>query len=98
MMATRDTSPAGAYREQDHQIVRREHAQKRWDKRCPDGWEGYPVRMAWREADPVWEAGGGYARRHDPTGLVLIANYGFLETVAPSRADTPGTQDTNEHD
>lgn len=98
-MAARDSSPAGAFRQQDHQILRRSHAQERWDTRCPAGWEGYSVRAAWREADPVWEAGGGYARRHDPTGLVLIANYGFLETVAPSKAVTPGTeetQDTNE--
>jgi hypothetical protein len=97
MMAAHDSrSPAGAYRQQDHQIVRRGHAQDRWDERCPPGWEGYGVRAAWREAEPVWEAGGGYARLHQETGLVLIANYGFLETVAPSRASTPGMENDDE--
>jgi len=79
--------PSGAYRRQDGQILGRlvehgePHIQRRWDERCPDGWEGYNVRCAWREARPIKTVDNGSFRLHEETGLVLVSQFAFLQTT-----------------
>jgi hypothetical protein len=87
------THQPGAYRRQDGQAVfalRRtggrlddaSRAQRQWDRRCPPEWRGYPVRYAWREGTPIDAYGrGGYARDHEPSGMRLVAAWGFLKTA-----------------
>lgn len=93
MAASRDPTAAPPYTEQDGQVIARmvdddePHIQQRWDERCPDGWEGYNVRAAWREATPIGTAGAGSFRRHEPTGLVLVSQYAFLQTVYRAETD-----------
>lgn len=84
----------GAFRYQDGQVVAparpdlEPHAQFQWDHRCPAGWEGYSVRIAWREAEDLgWLGRGKYGRRHEPSGMVLVAQWGFLSTAYPAYWD-----------
>lgn len=99
--------PGGAYREQDgvvvakrHRGVTDSHAQYQWNSRVPDQqWEGYPVRTAWREAVPRPDHGAGegaVARHHLPADMVLIAEYGILQTAyrAPESVATEQRQPT----
>lgn len=61
------------------------HAQWRWNQRCPAGWEEYPVRAAWREAEIVATAGDeAVIREHPPTGMCLVAEFGILQTAVSS--------------
>lgn len=80
----------GSWQQQDGVVVarRREdlseesHAQWRWNQRCPTGWEGYPVRAAWREAEIVATAGDeAVVREHAPTEMYLVAEFGVLQTA-----------------
>lgn len=84
--------PSGVYREVDWQIVKR-HARERWDHRAPDHLEGANLRAMWREATPVdfpSRRPSNYTRYHRQSGMVLVANYGFLDTVIPL-VDRPQT-------
>lgn len=78
-----------AYRESDGQVLDdygRTHAQNAWDRRTDDEWEGYSVRAAWREAEPVeyrYIKGRAYARYHSEADVILVACLGFLRTVIP---------------
>lgn len=90
---------ADAYRRQDSVVInipewadhwRHSHVQEQWDKRSPDEWTGYSVRAAWREAQSAWSTQGGYARVHEESGMMLIAEHGVLQTaisVAMQAAD-----------
>lgn len=79
------------WHQQDGQILatprgggdRDTHLQRRWDRRCPEGWEGYPVRAAWREAEPHHEHQGNAFRLHEPSGMLLVSQWGFLSTCWP---------------
>lgn len=87
------TSPDGAYRRQDYQILGGPHPQEQWDPRAPDGWEGYPVRVAWREAADVHVPGmEGYCRFHTASGMVLASKWGFHATAVPLDWHAPGEQ------
>ncbi len=92
-MAASPNSASGAFRHQDGQVIARmldhgePHVQQRWNQRCPDGWEDYSVRVAWREAEPIGTAGGGSFRLHEETGLVLVSQYAFLQTVYRPETD-----------
>lgn len=62
------------------------HAQWQFNCRCPPRWRGYPVRAAWRESDEHDRPGRGTVRRvHRPSGMLLIAEWGFLQTALPAR-------------
>jgi len=97
-MATRDSRSqpprGGAWKQQDGLPLRgaynrgRSHPQRQWDHRCPESWEEYSVRVAWREAvTPTTCSVDGdekTARVHVETGLLLIARHGFITTVVPA--------------
>jgi len=77
-----------AFRQQDGQILfapgegKLPHPEWRWQKRAPEGLEDFNVRAAWREGRPVsWPGDGGYARLHEETGMLLVADYGCIVTV-----------------
>lgn len=76
-----------AFRQQDGQALfspgqdKRPHPEFRWRRRAPDELEDMNVRAAWREAEPVDWPGGSYARIHEPSGMLLIAEWGFITTV-----------------
>lgn len=55
-------------------------AQYYWDRRAPARWQGYNVRTAWREAEPVDARVGNeaVARLHEASGMVLVAKLGVL--------------------
>lgn len=78
-------SPAGAFKQQDGHIVRGVHPLSQWQARAPEDWdEETNLRSIWREARPVDfppAAGHAYARVHGPSGMVLIAEFGFVQTV-----------------
>lgn len=76
------------------------YPQHRWNMRCPDGWEGYPVRVAWREAEPVpiVEVTHKSRRYHSPSGMLLVADSGFLTTCFPAdERDLSVNQNPNEN-
>lgn len=59
------------------------HPQTRLSQRVDDR-SDEDVRVIWAEAQPVAYSGAGaeaYARYHDDTDLVLIAEFGFIVTV-----------------
>lgn len=84
-----DDSPfrADAWQHQDGQITHEgAHPQDRWDERCPDGWEDFPVRSAWAAGvDVNWSHDEQAARVHVPSGMLVISQLGFLATVVPAR-------------
>lgn len=99
-MATRQ-SPTGdaspftpdAWTDQDGVIVttpqseRRSHIGHRWDERCRPGWEGYDIRQAWREGEPVSYGDDEVAARlHAEAGLVLVVELGFVQTVVTAES------------
>ena len=88
-----DDTPAQAWKTQDGMRLRgecngheRTHPGRQWDRRCPDGWEGYPLRVAWREAVPVAQPAGPMktARVHVATELLLLAKLGAIVTAYPA--------------
>jgi hypothetical protein len=84
-------SPAGAFRQQDAQILRGDHARDRWDSRCRQGWEGYNLRAAWREGIEV-DLGGPPAaayRFHVTSGMIVVSNWGFITTAYHLRGASP---------
>jgi hypothetical protein len=95
----------GAWTQQDGQIVARRrrdmtgdpHARSQWYRRVEPrdaDLVGYPVRAAWREATLIHRnpADGTVRRLHD-VGLVLISEWGFLQTCRyPQRSE----RDTDE--
>jgi len=92
-MAASPNNLGNAFLRQDGQVVARlvehgdPHIQQRWDERCPDGWEGYNIRAAWREATPMKTAGYGSFRLHEETGLILVSQFAFLQTVYRPETD-----------
>jgi hypothetical protein len=85
-----DESPfdADAWAQQDGVIIcepqseRRSHIGHRWDERCQPGWEGYDVRSAWRESEPVDYGDDEVAARlHAEAGVLLVVELGFVQTV-----------------
>ena len=88
-MATSSSAPADAWKQQDGQCIckrdgRVSHIQWQWDHRAPSSWEGYEVRVAWREADVHSKPGDSTVRRlHRPSGMLLISQWGFLQTAVP---------------
>lgn len=89
----------GQFRDQDGHLLwspgegRDSHAQHRWRARAPDDHEEMDVRVAWREAVPVdfsqMESERSYARYHEESGMVLIAEFGFIVTVVNLFDDAP---------
>lgn len=79
--------PGHDYRQQDGQVLwapgpgRPPHPEYQWRRRAPEEWEDLSVRVAWREGDPIDWAGNTYARIHEPSGMLLIAEYGCIQTV-----------------
>jgi len=81
----------GQYRLQDSAVLVRmaptheqPHPQFRWERRVDGEWADESVRAIWRVAEPVeYSRSGseGYARYHEPTDTVLMAEYGVLNTV-----------------
>lgn len=88
-MAARPTP--NAFVQDDAQVLvcpgkgKRPHAQYQWDWRADDEWQGYSVRAAWREGEPVDFPGSSgtcvYDRYHSESQMVLIASYGLLQTA-----------------
>jgi len=76
-----------AYRHQDTQAMfspgpgKLPHAKFQWKRRAPEEFEDYPVLMAWREGVTVHKSDRSYARFHEPSGMMLYAEYGFIATV-----------------
>lgn len=72
---------------------RKAHAQYRWENRAPEEFEQMDVRVAWAESVPVdypvLEVPRQYARYHEPSRMVLIADYKFLETALHLFHDAP---------
>jgi len=66
------------------------HPQWRWEQRVDGSWADESVRAVWRVSEPVdypRSDDGGAARYHEPTGMVLIAHYGVLDTVCDLSED-----------
>ena len=86
-MATRQSGPRdGEWQRQDGQIVYPDaHVQERWDERAPPAWEGFSVRAAWTDGEPV-EFGDAEvaARVHAASGMLLVSRLGFLHTTIPA--------------
>lgn len=83
----------GAFRQADGQAVAGTHPQDQWNSRAPPGWADYPVRSAWVEGRPVdVPFKTGYARYHLPSGMLLIARWGFIRTTIPLQDRTEGEQ------
>jgi hypothetical protein len=77
-----------AHRHQDGQALfspgkgKQPHPEYRWPQRAPDGHEEMNLRAAWREGDSIGtDSGSTYGRLHEPSGMLLIAEYGFITTV-----------------
>jgi len=79
----------GQYRHQDGQALFTPgpncdpHAQWRWESRAPADWDDEAVRAVWAaavEVDVPWTAGEAYERYHPDSGMVLVAEYGFIQT------------------
>jgi hypothetical protein len=91
-----------AFRRQDGQVVTApapgldSHPQYRWRQRAPAEYRDRNVRSVWREADPLdahW-SGETYGRIHEPSGMLLIAEWGFITTVVRvAEAESEATQD-----
>jgi len=91
-----------AFREQDGQALfapgpgRDPHPEYRWRRRAPREHRDRNIRAVWREAEPVetdWE-GTTYGRYHDETGMMLLAEFGFITTVVRvAEADRDTTHD-----
>ena len=81
----------GQYRRQDTTVLvltasahDQPHPQWRWKRRVDGDWAKESVRAIWRVAEPVDYArsgSDGYARYHEPTDTVLMAQYGVLDTI-----------------
>ncbi|SEO73165.1 hypothetical protein SAMN05216388_1017135 [Halorientalis persicus] len=75
----------GAFREQDGQALQVDHPghephiEWRWDERI--GTSEWTVRAAYRDGDVLDWPGAAYARYHEPTGTIIVAEWGFLQTV-----------------
>lgn len=89
MSSRQSPSPAGAYRRQDGHAVFtpapgvEPHPQQRLPQRAPE-YSREDVRVLWGEAEPVDYPdvdNEGYARYHAASDLLLIAEYGFIQTV-----------------
>lgn len=90
-MSSHDTStPAGAYRRQDGHAVfsthpdSEPHPQWRLPQRADGRYSQEDVRVLWGEAVPIdypHAHNEAYARYHEATELVLIAEYGFIVTL-----------------
>lgn len=99
-MAASEQSPrAGAYRHQDGQALftvqpqSDPHAQWRLPQRVPDDWADEDVRVLWADAVPVDfppASDEAYARYHQETDTVVLAEFGFLTTIYQlKRCDDP---------
>jgi len=92
----------GQFLEQDGMVLMRmtpthdkSHPQMRWEQRVSGEWADQSVRTAWRVSEPVdypRADDGGVARYHEPTGTVLIAHYGVLDTVCDLSRDAGHVQ------
>lgn len=87
----------GAFRQQDGQCLavdhpgHEPHAAWRWDERI--GASEWTVRAAYRDGEALDWPGAGYARNHEPTGTIIVAEWGFLQTVIHvDEAGRPATQ------
>jgi hypothetical protein len=88
-----------AFRRQDTQVLASPargldpHVEDRWDERAPEEYADWPVEMVWREADHIGGDGGeSYCRYHEPSGMLLYAEYGFINTcvrVAEAENEAP---------
>ena len=76
----------------------RTHPGRQWDRRCPEGWEGYPLRVAWREAVPVAHPSDPEttARVHVATELLLLAKLGAIVTAFPAAWEGVDVEDDAE--
>jgi hypothetical protein len=88
----------GEFRQQDAQVIQADHdgcdphPEWRWRERVND--DEWTVRAAWRDGEPVTWPGDGYARYHDDTGTMLIAEWGIIQTVIHvDDVERPATQD-----
>jgi len=76
---------ADEYRQQDGQVLFAPgdgldpHPQWRWDQRIGDS--EWTVRAAWRDGKPIDWPGESYARIHEETNTLLIAEWGCIQTV-----------------
>lgn len=80
------TGRPNQFREQDGHILAHPHAQDQWDRRAPDAFEGFPVRSAWADGVPVTTPktdATNYCRAHPPSRMLVIARWGFIQTVVP---------------
>lgn len=99
MMCAARQLGGGQFRAQDGHLTwspgegRDSHAQHRWRARAPAEFEDMDVRVAWREGVPVdfpqMESERSYARYHQESEMVLIAEFGFIETVVNLFDDAP---------
>lgn len=75
----------GQFRLQDGHIIHGSgHVRDQWDRRCDDGWEGYELRAAWREAEPVdvsIASGSYYCRYHVESKMILVASWYHVHTA-----------------
>ena len=74
----------------------RTHPGRQWDARCPDGWEGYPLRVAWREAvaTDVKTDRETTARVHLATEMLLIACLGAIVSTVPAHWENVDVAET----
>jgi hypothetical protein len=87
------------FQQQDGHLIskpaegRKAHAQYRWENRAPEEYAQMDVRVAWAESVPVdypvLEVPRQYARYHEPSQMVIIADYKFLETALHLINDAP---------
>ncbi|MFC5970031.1 hypothetical protein ACFPYI_01685 [Halomarina salina] len=83
------------YREQDGHVMAHPHIQWMWDQRARREWDGYNVRAAWRQAEPVVTpntSGAAYARLHVEAAMILVAKWGFLTTAIDFHECSRGVQ------
>jgi hypothetical protein len=76
---------ADEFRQQDGQVLFTPeqgydpHPEWRFTQRVQD--DDWTVRAAWRDGDPIDWPGDTYARIHQQTGTLLIAEWGCITTV-----------------
>lgn len=86
-------------RETRGQVAKESRAQQQWHDRAPAEYEEYPIRMAWRQAEPIDAYGDtSYARRHPEAGMIILAKWGFIYTAFPEEWDADGDYTANHGD
>lgn len=84
-MSVQRRPDGGDFREQDGQILQVDnkgndpHPEWRWRERIQS--TEWTVRAAWRDGDLIDWPGDSYARYHEPTGTILVAEWGVIQTV-----------------